>query len=102
MPGWLVLWYMRQYGPVLSAFNQGRKQNLWDCTGIAGIEFTFSNLLEMQLTNLGHLYLQLCFMRHSVFYGMFQAFIPGYKAALQIRLDHLVSPTLMQQDDSRV
>lgn len=68
MPGWLVLQYMRQYGPVLSAFNQGRKQNLWDCTCIAGKEFTLSNSLEMQLANLGHLYLQLHFMRHSVFY----------------------------------
>lgn len=38
-PGWLVLWYMRQCGPVLSAFNQGRKQNLWDCTGILTFEF---------------------------------------------------------------
>lgn len=38
-PGWLVLWYMRRCGPVLSAFNQGRKQNLWDCTGILTFEF---------------------------------------------------------------
>lgn len=71
-PDWLVLWYMRQHGPVLSACNQGRKQN------IAGDEFTPLSWLEMQLANLGHLYLQVIFMRCSVFYGMFQAFTPGF------------------------
>lgn len=50
------------------------------------------------------------FIATTAFYEMFcllqdggsKLLIPGCKAALQIRLDHLFSPTLMQQDDSRV
>lgn len=87
MPGWLVLWYMRQCGPVLSAFNQSRNQNLWDCTGIAGEEFTPLNLLEMQLANLGHLHIPT-----TVFYEMFclSQDVPSFYSRLQGSFANLV------------
>lgn len=69
---------------------------LWGCKGIAGEEFTPLNLfLEMWLARLGHLSLKLSFISSSVFHETFWAFAVCRKAALQIRLDHLIPPTTM-------